>query len=37
MKFTRDFIAQSTTKKNKKRKNYINDDEKRELNKRIKK
>ena len=37
MKFTRNFIAQSTTKKNQKRKNHIDDDEKRELNKRIKK
>ena len=37
MKFTRNFIAQSTTKENQKRKNHIDDDEKRKLNKRIKK
>ena len=37
MKFTKDFIAQLTTKESQKRRNHIDDDEKREFNKRIKK
>ena len=37
VKFTRDSIAQSTARENQKRRKHIDDDEKRELNKRIKK